>query len=98
MSDVYVYENGTNVRMGGAIPRKDTDDPDNVVAVINKGHYRALYQCAGQDWTEGNYSNYWWVKIEYAPGKQGWVSAVRIQGGDNDQPIKNVDLRPTAFV
>ena len=42
--DVYVYENGTNVRMGGAIGRKDTDDPDNVVAVINKGHYRALYQ------------------------------------------------------
>jgi hypothetical protein len=32
-------------------------------------------------------TNIWWVKIK-AGDKQRWVSAARISGGDNDQPIR----------
>jgi len=46
--------------------------------------------------SEGGYSNYWWVKI-VAGGDQGWVSAVLITGGNDNQPITGVDPRPTVF-
>jgi hypothetical protein len=36
------------------------------------------------------------VKI-IAGNDQGWVSAVRIATGGNDQPIPGVEERPTAF-
>jgi len=45
---------------------------------------------------EGGYSDYWWVKI-VAGADQGWVSAVLITGGNNNQPITGVDPRPTVF-
>jgi hypothetical protein len=93
---VNVFKNGTNVRSGGFRPR-NPGDPDNVVTTVDAGMYEALYQCAGQDVTEGNDRNYWWVKIR-AGNREGWVSAVRIRSGVNDRPVPDVEVRPTAFV
>jgi hypothetical protein len=89
---VHVFNSGTNLRRGGS-----TRGPNNVIRPINAGHYEALHQCAGQDVTESGHSNHWWVKI-VAGGDQGWVSAVRIAGGDDNEPIKDVPQRPTVFV
>jgi hypothetical protein len=83
---------GTNLRRGGV-----TRDPNNVIKVIGDGRYEALYQCPGQDVTEGDYVNFWWVKI-IAGNDQGWVSAVRITTGGNNEPIPGVAARPTVFV
>jgi hypothetical protein len=97
---VYVYEDLTTVRAGGAIPRV-ADDPDNVVGSVDEGWYTAFYQCPGQDVREKHghdtYTNYWWVKIEFGHHQQGWVSAVRLKGGDNDKPQPGVPTRRTEF-
>ena len=89
---VNVFKNGTNLRRGGS-----TRGPDNVISVINAGNFEALYQCAGQDVTEGSNFNFWWVKIVVG-SQQGWVSAVRIATGGNNDPIPGVEQRPTQFV
>jgi hypothetical protein len=70
---------------------------DNVIATLPPGNYKPLYQCEGQQATEDGDTNDWWVKIETIHGP-GWVSAITINlGGDND-PIDGVERRPTAFV
>ena len=89
---VNVFKNGTNLRSGGS-----TQGPNNVIAVINAGTYEALYQCAGGNVTEGSNVNFWWVKI-VAGSQQGWVSAVRIATGGNNEPIPGVEQRRTVFV
>ncbi len=91
---VNVFKNGTNVRSGGFRPR-NPGDPDNVVTTVDAGTYEALYQCAGQDVTEGNDRNYWWVKI-VAGDRQGWVSAVRTRRGDTPRRIPGAVERPPA--
>ena len=89
---VHVFKPRTNLRRGGIV-----SGPNNVIKVIGVGQYEALYQCVGERVTEGNDTNVWWVKI-VAGSDHGWVSAVRISvGGDND-PIPGVETRPTAFV
>ena len=88
---VKVYADNVALRRGGS-----TRGPGNIIKRIGSGEYEALYQCAGQDVSEGGYSNYWWVKI-VAGGDQGWVSAVLITGGNDNQPVTGVDPRPTVF-
>jgi len=70
---VKVYADNAALRRGGS-----TRGPNNIIKRIGSGEYEALYQCAGQDVSEGGYSNYWWVKI-VAGADQGWVSAVLSQ-------------------
>jgi hypothetical protein len=89
---VHVFNNGTNLRTGGS-----TRGPNNIITQINAGHYEALYQCPGQDVSEGGHRNFWWVKI-VAGNHRGWVSAVRIATGDDDKPIPGVEERRTEFV
>jgi hypothetical protein len=88
---VHVFKPGTNLRRGGA-----TRGPNNVIKVIGIGHYEALYQSPGQDVKEGDDVNFWWVKI-IAGADQGWVSAVRIATGGNNQPIPGVEQRPAVY-
>jgi hypothetical protein len=83
MATVPVFKNGTNLRRTGQLT------PDNIIGVVNKGDFEALHQCVGDRVTEGNNTNTWWVKIK-AGDKQGWVSAIRIGIGGNNEPIKNV--------
>lgn len=85
---------GTNLRWGGST-EGDVDAP-NVIGTLRAGDYTALVQCAGQDVTEGADSNYWWVLLDTYLGR-GWVSAVRILEGGNDEPIKNVTTAVTVY-
>jgi hypothetical protein len=66
----------------------------NVIAVLPAGNYPALEQCGGEEIVIGNARNFWWVKI-LAAGTSGWVSAVEVLEGDNDQAIANVPPVPT---
>ena len=88
---VTVFQNGTNVRRGGS-----TQGPNNVMGSIDKGSYNALVQMAGGEVVQGSTRNFWWVLLE-TPVGTGWVSAVRIDSGGNDQPIPNVHQAPTTF-
>jgi hypothetical protein len=76
--------NGTNVRLAGRF------DEDNVIAVTHADKYEALHQCRGAFHQEGDQSNVWWVKIALGDGVEGWVHAVRITEGGDDQPIPDV--------
>ncbi len=91
MTHVHVFKNGTNLRLAGLL------ENDNIIAVVNAGTYEALHQCVGDKVTEGNDTNTWWVKI-VAGNLQGWVSAVRIQEGGNNEPIPGVQTRIVEWV
>jgi len=67
-----------------------------VIGVINAGEYLAFVQCAGEEVEERPYKNNWWVLLDTPVGK-GWVSAVRIKTGRNDQPIPGVSTAATIF-
>jgi hypothetical protein len=86
MTDVHVFKNGTNLRLAGLL------EDDNIITAINANTYQALHQCVGDRVKEGDDTNTWWVKI-VAGSRQGWVSAVRIKEGGNDQPIPGVETR-----
>ena len=81
---------GTNLRRTGELDR------DNKIGTVDKGDYEALHQCVGDRVTEGDDTNTWWVKIK-AGNRQGWVSAVRITIGGNDEPIRDVPQRPVEW-
>jgi hypothetical protein len=74
----------TNVRLAGRF------DEDNIIAVTDVDKYEALHQCRGDYYEEGNQSNVWWVKIDLGDGVGGWVHAVRILEGGDDEPIPGV--------
>lgn len=89
---------GTTMRRGGCT--KGGPDHDNIIGEpfsIKKGEYTAFVQCACQKVSDehGNH-NIWWVFIETPLGR-GWVSAVRIDEGQNDQPIDRVTKAATVF-
>jgi hypothetical protein len=91
MTSVHVFKNGTNLRRAGLL------ESDNIIAVINAGTFEGLHQCVGDKVTEGNDTNTWWVKI-VAGNHQGWVSAVRIKEGGNDEPVPGVQPRIVEWV
>lgn len=86
---------GTTLRWGGST--EGDQDASNVIGVLPKDDYVALVQCAGQDVKDnhGNF-NYWWVLIDTHLGR-GWVSAVRISEGGNNEPIHGVAMAATVF-
>jgi hypothetical protein len=74
--------------------------PDNVIATIPPGEYPAPYECAGEEVKEAGHFNFWWVKIVAGSEEDplvGWVPAVLVAGGDDDEPIPGVPQRPTEF-
>lgn len=60
--------------------------------------YTAIKQCAGEQVDlkpeEGCYHNFWWVQLDTPIGR-GWVSAVFISTGDNQQPVPDVPKAAT---
>jgi hypothetical protein len=78
----------TPLRRGGS-----TKDPDNHIGqdYLPIGEYRALAQCAGEAFADGDYHNYWWVHLGTDWGGPGWVTAVHLATGENDKPIPPVD-------
>lgn len=93
-SKVHVFKPQTNLRRGGS-----TRGPNNVIAVIGIGFYTALEQCAGEDVVDGDDRNYWWVEIDTGT-ERGWVSAVRIKEGGNNEQVPTdppIPALPTVF-
>ena len=41
--------------------------------------------------------NFWWVLIETGQNSVGWVSAVLIDEGGDNESIKDVPIVPTVF-
>ena len=46
----------------------------------------AFCQRQSTEVVDGHYRNNWWVQVN-AGGPIGWISAVYVRGGDNDQPV-----------
>ena len=90
MATVHVFSDQTNLRRTGEL------HSDNIIGTVDKGDFDALHQCVGDEVEKGSVRNNWWVKIK-AGDKQGWVSAARISGGNNDEPIKNVPTQPVEW-
>lgn len=89
---VPVVPGGGKVRNGGST----MGDPDNVIGHVGGGDIvTTVVQCAGEQVDLGP-KNFWWVLIETANGL-GWVSAVLIDEGDDNQPIDGVPIAPTVF-
>ena len=85
---------GTNLRLGGSTQ----GEPDNAIGSIPAGNYTAIAQAAGQRvWDDQHRNtNFWWVLID-TPRGRGWVSAVRITEGGNDEVIRGVETIATVF-
>jgi hypothetical protein len=89
---VLIVPGGGKLRMGGA-----TRGPDNAVGTVEGGRtYPALVQVTCEDVTIGNARNFWWVMVDTGHGV-GWISAVLIDEGGNDQKIKDVPVTSTVF-
>src|ERR1700755_254878 len=93
---ITVIEPDTNLRSGGS-----THGPNNIITVLHDpATYVAYEQCAGEEVQEGSRKNRWWVRIEVPIEHTyitGWVSAVRIQGVENGQPLGDVPESATRF-
>ena len=50
------------------------------------GPQPAYCQSSGAEYTHNGFRNHWWAWTESAQGMFGWVSAVDLSGGANDQP------------
>lgn len=53
---------------------------------IGTGAQPFYCQSSGAEYTSQNLRNHWWAWTESAEGTWGWVSAVNLSGGANDQP------------
>jgi hypothetical protein len=86
---VTVIERDTNLRSGGS-----THGPNNIITVLHEpATYVAFEQCTGEEVWEGSKKNRWWVLIEVPLEHAvitGWVSAVRVQGGENGQRVSTL--------
>jgi len=63
-------------------PSEFCPSPDRIPA----GTYQAECQLVGEEVQDLGYNNKWWVFIQ-GPHYTGWVSAIYVSSGDNDQPI-----------
>ena len=89
---VPVVPGGGRVRRGGST----LGDQDNVIGHVNGGDtVTALVQCAGEKVDEGP-KNFWWVLIETEDGV-GWISAILIDEGGDNESIKDVPIAPPVF-
>jgi hypothetical protein len=86
---------GTNLRRGGSTK----GEPDNLIGSIPAGKYTAIAQAAGQRvWDDDDRNtNFWWVLLIDTPRGTGWVSAVRVAEGGNDEVIEGVRTIATVF-
>ncbi|MDX3453162.1 peptidase M23 [Streptomyces sp. ME02-8801-2C] len=82
-AQVYVWATGVNVR---ACPETSAACPPISGAQIGRRYVTAFCQRQGSAVVDGPYRNNWWVQVN-AGGPIGWISAVYIRGGDNDQPV-----------
>ena len=90
---VPIVPGGGRIRRGGSTLGR----PDNVVATIGGGGtHPALVQCAGEAVVIGQAENFWWVLIDTPQGR-GWINAVLINEGRNNERIDRVPVARTTF-
>jgi len=53
---------------------------------VKQGDQPFYCQASGAQYTHGGFSNHWWAWTESDQGNWGWVSAVDIAGGTDNQP------------
>jgi hypothetical protein len=53
---------------------------------VDAGAQPFYCQSSGAEYHFKGFSNHWWAWTESAQGNWGWVSAVDLAGGANDQP------------
>ncbi|MFJ2610503.1 hypothetical protein ACIQOU_27960 [Streptomyces sp. NPDC091279] len=85
-TQVYVWATGVNVR---PCPEISADCPPYAHSQIGKRWVTAFCQRTGTQVVDGPYRNNWWVQVN-AGGPIGWINAVYIRSGSNDQPIPGV--------
>jgi hypothetical protein len=69
----------------------------NLITTLGAGTHTALVQCRGARYQDEHQNyNHWWVLLDTAP-EMGWVSAVWIDEGDDDEQIIGVRSTPTVF-
>ncbi|MET8557560.1 hypothetical protein ABZV64_21755 [Streptomyces sp. NPDC004959] len=84
-NEVYVWATGVNLR---PCPRLSTACRPTGVRLGRE--YATVYcQALGDRVVDGPYENTYWVEVA-AHGQVGWISAVYVRGGDNNQPIPGV--------
>jgi hypothetical protein len=58
----------------------------NQIGTVNQGDQPFYCQSSGGEYSHGGFSNHWWGWTEDDQGTFGWVSAVDIAGGSDNQP------------
>ncbi|MYR58092.1 hypothetical protein GTY54_18265 [Streptomyces sp. SID625] len=82
-AQLYVWATGVNVRECAGV---SAGCPPIKYAQIGKRWVTAYCQRQSSEVVDGPYRNNWWVQVN-AGGPIGWISAVYVRGGDNDQPV-----------
>ncbi|MFE6867300.1 peptidase M23 [Kitasatospora sp. NPDC057692] len=85
-TQVYVWATDVNVRACAGV---SASCPPIGLAQIGQRWVTAFCQVRSTEVVDGPYYNNWWVKVD-AGGPVGWISAVYVRGGDNDQPVPGV--------
>jgi hypothetical protein len=94
VNTVPVFE-GAELRRG--VSADGGPEVDNLKDVLPKGDYPALAQCMGGRYVdEHHHHNFWWVLLD-TPYGRGWVNAVWIDKGGENEPIPGVKHIATVF-
>ncbi|MFB7051966.1 toll/interleukin-1 receptor domain-containing protein [Streptomyces vinaceus] len=82
-------------KLDGA-PYQDSPTGKPLPGQVTGGEHPFLCQRQGSPHTYGAYHNDWWAKVvlREATGEGGWVNAVYLSGGDNDQPVPGLPICP----
>ncbi|MFG2867407.1 TIR domain-containing protein [Streptomyces sp. NPDC048338] len=85
-----------NVGKRDGAPYYDSPTGKPVTGLVNSGEHPFLCQRQGSAHTYGAYHNNWWARVvlREANGDGGWVNAVYLSGGDNDQPVPGLPVCP----
>ena len=83
-TQLYVWATGV-----GTYGRARRACPPIAGAQIGKRWVTAYCQSQGSQVVDGPYRNNWWVQVN-AGGPIGWISAVYVSTGENDQPVPGV--------
>ncbi|MFJ6742719.1 hypothetical protein ACIQOU_27985 [Streptomyces sp. NPDC091279] len=83
---VYVWATDVNLR---PCPQVSSACAPNGGARLGRQYVVAYCQALGGRVVDGPYENAYWVEVA-VNGQVGWISAVYVRGGDNNQPIPGI--------
>ncbi|MFF3217032.1 hypothetical protein ACFYYB_41240 [Streptomyces sp. NPDC002886] len=82
-------------KRGGA-PYQDSPSGKPLAGTVIQGAHPFRCQKRGPAHTYGAFHNDWWARVvlREANGDGGWVNAVYLSGGDNDEPVPGLPVCP----